>query len=76
MYCPPDLGNMPDSSAKASAPSRVMTPAMSQDSNSHPPPAVVRAMSALTMNMPEPIMDPATRNTPSINLNLTMLIFE
>jgi hypothetical protein len=38
----------------------VMTPAISHDISIQPGPPTVRAMSALTMKMPDPIMDPIT----------------
>src|SRR5690606_38615401 len=46
-----------------------MNPVMSQTAMSHPALPVLRAMSALTMNIPEPIMLPATSMVASISPN-------
>jgi hypothetical protein len=37
-----------------------MSPVINQTARSHPPEPTVRAMSALTIKMPDPIIDPTT----------------
>ena len=59
-YCPPARGNIPASSVKVSAPSTVMIPESPQTSKSKPGLWTCLTMSAETMKIPEPIMEPTT----------------
>src|SRR6478672_13630933 len=66
-YCPPARGYMAASSPYESAPSIVMTPAASQASINQRGELTVREISAETMNMPDPIIEPATSIVASVN---------
>src|SRR5271156_855191 len=71
-YCPPACGIIDASSPYESAAVIVRTPAITQESSSHPELPSCRDMSAETIKMAEPIMDPATiivlSNSPSPRL--------
>jgi hypothetical protein len=60
---------MAASSAYASAPSIVMTPVRIHASRSRNGEPTVRAMSAETMKMPDPIIDPATSIVASVRVS-------
>ncbi len=60
MYWPPAFGIIAASSPYESAAATVSTPVMSQAASSPPVEPVRRAMSAETMKMPEPIIEPTT----------------
>ena len=68
MYWPPARGNIAASSPYASAPSTVITAVSSQTTSSQNGEPMVRPMSADTMKMPEPIIDPATSMVASVNV--------
>src|SRR5919112_2033373 len=61
-YCPPARGIMAASSAYARAPVTVIAPVITHTSSSAPGPQAetCRPMSADTMKIPEPIMEPTT----------------
>src|SRR5260370_28496265 len=65
MYCPPACGNSAASSPKESAAETVSNPVRTQVSSSPTAEPVCRVMSAATMKMPEPIIDPTTIIVPS-----------
>src|SRR5512138_684489 len=67
-YCPPAFGYIAASSPYARAPSIVMTPAATHASMSQRGEATVRDISADTMKMPDPIMDPATSIVASVSV--------
>ncbi len=62
-YWPPAFGSIAASSAHESAPASVRAPAAAQTASSPAPDWRRRALSAETMKMPEPIMDPTTSAT-------------
>src|SRR5512141_15028 len=68
MDCPPARGYIAASSPYASAPSMVMTPAATHASMSQSGDPTVREISAETMKMPDPIMDPATSIVASVSV--------
>ena len=59
-YCPPALGIAAASSPYDSAPATVISPVTTQIISSPPGEFICRAMSADTMKIPEPIMEPTT----------------
>src|SRR4029078_4295257 len=65
-YWPPARGYMAARSPYARAPSTVITPAASHASMSQSGELTVREMSAETMKIPDPIMDPATSIVASV----------
>src|SRR5580693_2775153 len=67
MYCPPACGNIAASSPYESAADTVSSPVKTQVSSKPPGEPVCREMSAATMNIPEPIIDPTTIIVPSNN---------
>ena len=67
--CPPAQGMRTTRSPNLRAPTTVIRPAMSQTSSGYAGAPTLRAMSALTMKMPEPIMEPITSSVASISLS-------
>src|SRR6266542_677026 len=67
-YWPPARGYIAASSPYARAPNIVTIPATTQASSSHSGEPTVRPMSAETMKMPEPIIDPATSIVASVRV--------
>jgi hypothetical protein len=68
-YVPPACGYIAASSPNASAPSTVTTPVRIQATSSHPGEPSVRLISAETMKMPEPTIEPATSIVASVNVS-------
>src|SRR4051812_30611931 len=68
-YWPPALGYMAASSPYASAPRIVTTPETTHAINSQKGEPMVREMSAETMKIPEPIIEPATSIVASVNVS-------
>jgi hypothetical protein len=67
-YCPPALGYMAASSPYARAPSNVITPVITHATTNQNGEGSDLAMSAETMKMPEPIIEPATSMVASVNV--------
>src|SRR5687767_9482335 len=67
-YWPPARGYIAASSPYASAPSSVMTPVSTQARSRKNGLSTLRAMSAETMKIPEPIIEPATSIVASVNV--------
>src|SRR3954464_1707438 len=67
-YCPPARGNIAASSPYASAPRSVMTPVSTQATIRKNGDSTFRAMSAETMKIPEPIIEPATHIVASVSV--------
>src|SRR5678816_2795994 len=67
-YCPPALGYIAASSPYARAPSKVITPVTTHAMSSRQGEGSDLAMSAETMKIPEPIIDPATSMVASVNV--------
>src|ERR1051326_783415 len=67
-YWPPARGNIAASSPYESAPSRVITPGMTQASSRKNGEPSVRDMLAETMKIPEPIIEPATSIVASVRV--------
>src|SRR5271155_3363003 len=78
-YCPPACGIIDASSPYDSAAVMVRTPAITQESSSHPELPSCRDISADTMKMADPIIPPATimvlSNSPSPRLKPRALAF-
>jgi len=68
-YCPPARGYIAASSPYVSAPRMVTTPDTTHAMSSQKGEFTVREMSAATMKMPEPIIDPATSIVASVNVS-------
>src|SRR5256885_15121916 len=68
-YWPPARGYIAASSPYASAPKIVTTPETTHAIGSQKGELTVRAMSAETMKMPEPIIDPATSIVASVSVS-------
>src|SRR5438105_435226 len=67
-YWPPARGNMAASSPYASAPSSVMMPVRIHATSRNQGDPTVREMSAETMKIPEPIIEPATSIVASVRV--------
>src|SRR4030081_3454681 len=68
-YCPPARGYIAASSPYASAPKMVTTPETTHAIRSQKGELTVREISADTMKIPDPIMDPATSMVASVSVN-------
>src|SRR6185295_4436244 len=68
-YCPPARGYIAASSPYARAPRIVTTPDTIHAISSQNGELTVRAMSAATMKMPEPIIEPATSMVASVSVS-------
>jgi len=67
-YCPPARGYIAASSPYARAPKMVTTPETTQAIRSQNGEFTVREISAETMNIPEPIIEPATSIVASVSV--------
>src|ERR1051325_4173503 len=67
-YCPPARGNIAASSPYASAPSSVMMPVRIHATSTNQGEWTLRPMSAETMKIPEPIIEPATSIVASVSV--------
>src|SRR2546423_3740806 len=68
-YCPPARGYIAASSPYVSAPRIVTTPETTHAISSQKGELTVREMSAETMKMPEPIIEPATSIVASVSVS-------
>jgi hypothetical protein len=68
-YCPPARGYIAASSPYVSAPRIVTTPETTHAISNQNGELTLREMSAETMNMPEPIIDPATSIVASVSVS-------
>src|SRR5206468_7228731 len=68
-YCPPARGYIAASSPYVSAPRIVTTPETTHAMRSQNGELTLREMSAETMKMPEPIIDPATSIVASVSVS-------